>query len=409
MKKKYLPLLWMALFLLCSFANAQALEFVDGRIKLVIDEKLGRFSLYHMTDVERKTWSPLFWDKDKRTSFLSVLVGSREYKLGETSSFKVVMRGTDKKPVLAFESPFLSVTEEFSFIRTASSGVSDGVRIDIRVENWSEEKTTVGARLLIDTFLGEKTNPNFRTDLRPIDSELVINKTTNDQYWVSHNDKYGMMGSIFVEGIDAPDYVQFANWKRLNDARFTAEYVSTRSFNAMPFSAKDSAVCYYLEPKPMERWEQRAMTVLLAAEDQYGFDVSKVKAIPSFEFYHQAAAEEKTIERHIAETGAARENLQGQLASNLAASNPNTSSQAQAINIPGGAAAAPAPATGKRQTTMMLPIGPMRVDLMTLRELIYKVDEYIYSGNTITEEELKGMELTITKLKSRYGAVFNSY
>ncbi|MDR2842526.1 MAG: hypothetical protein LBV52_04940, partial [Spirochaetaceae bacterium] len=264
-----------------------ALELSDGRIKLDIDEKSGRFSLYYMTDVEKKTWEPLFWAKDKRTSFLSVDVGGKEYKLGETSAFKTFIRGTDKKPVLAYESEFLSVVEEFSFIRTASSGVSNGVRIDIRIQNWGEQKINVGARFLVDTFLGEKTNPPFKTDLRNIISETEINKTTNDQYWVSHGDKYGFMGSIFVEGTSAPDYLHFANWKRLSDARFEADYVATRNFNLMPFSAKDSAVCYYLNIEPLQRWGERSMTILLAAEDQYGFDYNKVRTQPTFEYYAQ--------------------------------------------------------------------------------------------------------------------------
>jgi hypothetical protein len=40
---------------------------------------------------------------------------------------------------------------------------------------------------------------------------------------------------------------------------------------------------------------------------------------------------------------------------------------------------------------------------------MYKVDEYIYSGNMPSEEELKAMELTIAKLKARYGSVFNTF
>jgi hypothetical protein len=46
---------------------------------------------------------------------------------------------------------------------------------------------------------------------------------------------------------------------------------------------------------------------------------------------------------------------------------------------------------------------------MTLRELIYKVDEHIYSGVMPSEEELKGMEATVAKLKARYGYIINAF
>ncbi|GMO45871.1 MAG: hypothetical protein Ta2B_27070 [Termitinemataceae bacterium] len=383
------------LFYSTTFSFVNAIDFVDGRIKLSIDEKIGRFSLYYMTDVDKKIYEPLFWAKDKRTSFLSVDVNDKEYKLGESSAFKVVVRGTDKRPVLAYESPLISITEEFSFIRTASSGVSNGVRIDVRVENWGEDKKSVGIRMLIDTFLGEKTNPNFRTDTRPIPSELVINKSSYDQYWVSRNDEYGIMGSVFVDGVDPPDFIHFANWKRLSDARFEAEYVASRNFSIMPFSAKDSAVCYYLSARPMKKWEQASMSILLAAEDQYGFDISKVKVAPSYDSYNSYNVYDANTPK---EQEVQKEVLQKELSTAIRETQfaENNNGVPMTNNV-------------KRRSNVILPIGPMRLDLMTLRELIYKVDSYIYSGNKISEAELKAMENAIIVLKAKYGSVFSAY
>ncbi|GHV84145.1 hypothetical protein AGMMS50212_14850 [Spirochaetia bacterium] len=361
----------LLVFLFVPFFGLYAVDFTDGRIKLTIDEKIGRFNLYYMTDVDKQIYEPLFWDRDKRTSYLSASVDGKEYKLGENKTFKTFLRGTDKKPVLAFESSLFTVTEEFSFIRTAGSGVSNGVRIDIRIENWSTGKINAGLRLLIDTFLGERNNPNFRTDLQPIGSELVITKTTHDQYWLSRNKDYGLMGSVFVDGIDPADFVMFANWKRLNDAKFMTDYIATRNFNAMPFSAKDSAVCYYLEVMPLERWAQRTMTVLLAAEDQYGFDANKIKPQQSYETYKLEYA---AGQPEIKEEPPKKE---------------------------------PDNSTG--WFSLMFPIGSMRFDLLTLRELVNKVDAYIASGANVSETELKVMEGIVEKLEARYSSVFNKF
>jgi hypothetical protein len=406
---KVKTVLAVILFSINVFSNLDAAEYSDGRIKLVIDERLGRFSLYYMTDVETRLYEPLFWDKDKRTTFLSAYINGKEYKLGNSSEFKMIIRGEKNKPSLIFESAFLSIAIDFSFIRTASSGVSNGVRIDVRLESWSPKMVEVGARLLVDTFLGEKSVPPFRTDRRPIAAETIIDKTSPDQFWISRNDRYGLMGSIFVEGTEPPDFLQLANWRRMNAARFKVNYVHGRSFNATPFSVKDSAVCYFLDIKPMNRWDRRMMTVLLAAEDDYGFEG---EIIPDEWEPPQPIYVDNVVFQTINDPPPPTPPVvvvgpSGGSSSSASASSGGGSTPAVVPFIP--PPPPPAPPEPVKERRSFLPLGAMRVDVMTLRELMYKVDEYIYSGNTPTEEELKGMEATIARLKARYGSVFNTF
>jgi hypothetical protein len=414
------PVAFLILFFI-NLCGIFAADFQDGRIKYIIDESNGRLTLYYMTDVDAKSFEPLFWDKDKKTSFLTVSVNGTEYRLGDTTQYKMYLRGTSTKPILAFESQALSITEEFSFIRTASSGISNGIRIDIKIENWGDKKLDAGARYLFDTFLGEKTNPNFRTNARPIGVETIVDRTTQDQWWLSANDKYGLMGSIFVDGIDAPDSIHFANWKRLSNAKFKMEYLPGRNFNSLPFSIRDSAVCYYLDIRPLERWQNHQFTILLAAEDQYGFDVKK--NIGGVVYETIINTPEARIDIIDPSTGARTSVSAGVPAGPLMPGQtvpkqdavptniiPQLSSTAQAV-VP--AVVPPAVVeTARPQSvrgSILLPIGPIRVDLMTLRELIYKVDEHIYFGTPVTEEELRGMEMTIGKLRSKYGGIFSPY
>ncbi|MDR2344208.1 MAG: hypothetical protein LBD86_06745 [Spirochaetaceae bacterium] len=410
MRKIYAVSVLIPVLFVNIFSNLCAAEYTDGRIKLVIDEKLGRFSLYYMTDVERRLYEPLFWEKDKRTSFLSAYIDNKEYKMGNNSEFKMVVRGEKNKPSLVFESRFLSITEEFSFIRTASSGVSNGVRIDIRVESWSPQTINVGVRLLIDTFLGEKYIPPFRTDLRTIGSETIIDKTSPDQYWISRNDAYGLMGSIFVEGTESQDFIQFASWKRMNASKFKMEYVQGRSFNSTPFSVKDSAACYFLDTKPMQRWGQRMMTVLLAAEDNYGFDGDKMPERSYQREYQQSVIATESYGAYDAPYDTATGRMQYGNASGLNTASPGGMPVRPIQTAQTSQAAQPVqPAETAKKDRGLVPLGAMRVDVMTLRELIYKVDEYIYSGIMPSEEELKGMEATAAKLKARYGSVFSTF
>jgi hypothetical protein len=65
--------------------------------------------------------------------------------------------------------------------------------------------------------------------------------------------------------------VIFSNWKRLSDASWKINYSSGRSFNYIPFSIGDSAVCYYFEQKPLNKGETQSWEFLLASKDEQGF------------------------------------------------------------------------------------------------------------------------------------------
>jgi hypothetical protein len=368
--------------LLLVFAGVRGvsgMDFLDGRIRLVIEEKTGRFCLYYKTSPDNEKYDPLFWDRDYyRTSFLAVNMKGKVYKLGENSKFAVRLRGTPDRPVLAFESPELSITEEFSFIRTATSGVTNGVRIDITMENWGEQTISVGIRALIDTFLGEKSAPHFTTNVRSISDETLVDRTTLEQWWVSKNASYGFMGSIFMSGINLPDTLFFSNWQRLNSATWKPEYQRARAFSTLPFSINDSAVCYYLDVAPLERWERRSMTILLGAEDRYGFENPKIEP-----FYDTEPA-----------TRWYPEQREPQYITGPAIQNPPQTT--------------PAPVQPPRRTSLMLPIGTIRLDIEALRELITRIDEYINTGAAISESDLLAMEALVERLRSRYGSIFGA-
>ena len=244
-------------------------EYIDGRIKLVLNENTGRFSLYYMTDIAKEEFSPLFFDQDPRSSFLSVIVNNKTYKMGETSVFKTRIAGTPSSPSLIFESSFLVVVKNFSFIKTESSSLTNGVLITITITNKSEQPVDAGIRLLIDTNLLEKNSPHFFTNSRHISSETIIDGSSGDKYWVSKNSKVMLQGSI--QSRHSPDMIHFANWKRLNDASWKISPMPGRNFNLLPSSVDDSAVCYYYDiallPKDGSRTASLSLTGDLSGDD----------------------------------------------------------------------------------------------------------------------------------------------
>jgi len=336
-----------SLLMICVSFSLTAAEYGEGAIRLVLYENTGRFSLYSSDGVNRG--SALFSDQDPRTSFLSVMVNDRSYKMGDSSSFRTSLAGDNPNPEFVFESPFITVTEEFSFVKSSDSAVLNGIRILITLENRSEEQIEAGARFLLDTDLGEgKSGSSFTTDRRTINSETLLTRLDADQYWIDRNDKLSLAGSFITGSPDDPDSIHFANWKRLNDVTWKLAYRAGRDFNFSPYSIGDSALCYYSEPRPLGRGEKRSFAFTLAIDIDGVFNFTP---IPS------AAG-----------------------AGGAAALAPDNSIQ----NLDNGKTA-----------------NSREGDLAELRELIAKIDRLILSG-TATDKEISDIDFALNKLRAKY-------
>ncbi|MFA6508728.1 MAG: hypothetical protein WCT14_21695, partial [Treponemataceae bacterium] len=218
--KRLAYLILLALVPLVSFA----LEVREGRLKLIIQESSGRFSLYYLTDIQKDRYEPLFVDKDPRTSFVSLLIDDRSHRLGDSTSFRFKTERTEGGARIVFESTTLVATQDFSFARLAGSTLADTLRIDFTLVNKSDRELNVGLRFVLDTNLAEKKTAHFKTDKNEITSETLLNmKNETDAWWTTENDRVGLMGSINIPGHKAPDSIYFANWKRQNDAPWKAQ------------------------------------------------------------------------------------------------------------------------------------------------------------------------------------------
>ncbi|MDR0388999.1 MAG: hypothetical protein LBH73_02925 [Spirochaetaceae bacterium] len=332
---------------LCSAALIQAGEFSSGFIKLVLHERSGRFSLYYLTDAVNRRYEPLFADQDPRTSFLSVMVDDRAYKLGEASAFKIRLR-EGGNPALVFESAFLTVTEEFLFTRSENSEHADGISIVVRAENKSNRASRIGLRFFLDTNLGEGERGHFTTDRRPVEGEFRYTGENSDLWWASRNRNCGFFGGLS----DGADEVIIGNWKRLNDAAWKISVQEGRNFNLLPYSVNDSAVAYYFEPVSVAAGDGR--------EGRLWFSAAKGG-------------------EGIAAAPLPRDTLLW----------PD-----QVFDFGGNILSLPGRPLdpGSRDT---------RADLTAVQELITRIDGYITSG-TITEEELSALELGFQQLKAPY-------
>jgi hypothetical protein len=352
------PILYFGCLFFSLLSGLGAADFTDGRVRLTLHESTGRFSVSYMTDISAEKYEPFFASQDPRTSFFSVMVNDKVYRLGESSAFRIRAEENAVHPAFVFESAFLLIREEFVFIKTAGSSLSNGIKVTVTMENRSPQMINLGFRLLIDTSLGEgsRDNPPFLTDRRPIPSEIIIEGKDTDQWWISRNDRLAFMGSISA-GVDKrPDVVHFANWKRLNDVPWKTAYSPGRNFNYLPYSIGDSAVCYYFNPLPVSRGETLTHTILLAAEDARGFA-------------SYSADSHDDLSRFLKETVPL----------------PTASS-------PDGSPLPPSAGVDSQES-----------DILLLRDFISRIDLYVAGEISISEEDLAAMELVINRIKARYG------
>ncbi|MDR3249315.1 MAG: hypothetical protein LBT39_11075 [Treponema sp.] len=380
MKRFYLSI---CVLVLCAAFPLFGAEYEDGRIRLNLNPQLGRFSLYYMTDIVQKKYDALFMDQDPRTSVLTLNYNGKVYRLGESDEFKIRIGGTPQQPALIFESPFLTVTEEFTFIVTAGSPMANGVKITYVLENKTPRRIQAGLRFILDTKLGETSPAPFTTDLRSVEEEIVFtSKNAKDRYWISGGtNNLALMGSISANVDRTPDALHIANWKRLNEVPWSLDFVAGRKFNNPPYSIRDSAIAYYYEQVRIERGERSSFFLLLSSWDQQGFAAFRPsEGESSLGLAIQAMQAVQQISGGTARTGPAG---------------------AAGTAVGTGAAAGAAGGTGTPQN-----VNPaiVRSDYNALQAIIDRVNGYLESGSRMSDDEIASIEQDLARIKSRYNS-----
>ena len=245
-------------------------ETKDGYIRLMINERTGRFTLSFLTDPEKTKYSQLFY-RGGNTSFFDININGMPYRLGESRVFTTRVDRENDEPVVIYDSDLLTVKISFTPVKTSTSPNANGICINIQIINNGEEEPEVGLRFLLDTVLGEgRKNIPFITDNLKIKKEKIIESTSDERYWISRGKDISLMGSIadpLNETAVRPDYLHFANWQKLSEVPWKASYHEGRSFNKLPYSIGDSAISYYWNPVVLEMGKVLTYAVYLTTED----------------------------------------------------------------------------------------------------------------------------------------------
>lgn len=265
--------LFTALFILLPVLLS-GLTLKQGRIKLILHEDNGRFSIYYLKDIEEEEYISLLFERDPRTSSTGILLNNRVYTLGASNAFSQKLSKTAEGAQFIWSSPQLEIRQNFSFIKSSPNSLANGVRIDTTVTNNSETTQSLGIHHLFDTYLGEKQNAHFITsDDQQLEREAGFSLQP-PSYWISPapSTDEGTSGSFegFVSmlkgsGITLPDKVVFSNWKRLSENLWNLQVQRNRNFNLLPYSINDSAVCQFYNPIKLDSGGTRTVTAAVGA------------------------------------------------------------------------------------------------------------------------------------------------
>ncbi len=259
----------LALAAMAFTASAFGLEAKDGRIKLVVDDRTGRFSLYYLVDVTRNRYEPLLYDQETRTTYATLMVDGKAFRLGDAPEFRIaVSREASGKVRVEYRSSFCVVRQLFSFVTSPGAPMADGVTIQYSIENVSKAESAIGLRVLLDTYVGEKSAAHFVAQgVGPLVSERALSGDYADS-WVrglgSAELSAANLQVLLGEPATRPDTLLAANWKRLNDSSWFFEANPSRNFTLLPYSINDSALALYYEPAPVRPGSTRAVVVGLS-------------------------------------------------------------------------------------------------------------------------------------------------
>jgi hypothetical protein len=364
------------LLLGAALLRAWPLEVSEGRLKLVLHQGLGRFSLY-------LDGIPLFVDQDPRTSGLSLLLDDRVYKLGDSGEFKESSEALFGGARFTWTSKRLTVTQTFSFQGKEALSVS------VTVRNNSDRELSVGLRFLLDTYLGEAGFPHFRTDRdREINGEISYAAPEMPAWWSSRSSRssrapenLGLLMPLRGEGVTTPDRLVLANWKRLSEALWLYETVPARSFSDLPYSINDSAACLYYGPQPLAAGASRTYQMILSgAKDPSPAAAAPPAAAPAAGAAAPVAGAAATPAGAVAAPPAPE------------AGSPAAGPSGQAAGMPAPGVPAAEPAALKLK---------IEGDLRVLDDLLQKLSQKLDSKTPLSAEERELMEQIIADLKKR--------
>ena len=223
--------------------QAKAVENRVGNVKLVLRGSLGSFQIYAV-DSDQTEIPVLSTLDDFVSSYFSVLVGKKEYRMYENSGVLAGTRKTDLGTQVVYVIPEeVRLLVKFEAMKSGFSDNEDMIKITAVVKNTGKKAADFALKNVLDTTLGEQRGPHFSTaEDSAINSEMQIRKFDKVRWMNSGNQKVSMQ--VFFSGgdISVPEVVSLANKDFISLPSWIPNAIRSRSFDSV-LSYNNSAIC----------------------------------------------------------------------------------------------------------------------------------------------------------------------
>ncbi len=218
--------------------NTENSEFVKkrivniiGNIKIVLNGKKGTFNISALDEYSNAT-SILETRDEGVSSFFSVLISNKEYKLENKTGISVSARKTALGGQILYSvQKIADVLVDFSCLKSDSESPENIVQVQIQVTNLTKRMNSYAVKSVLDTILGEHFSEHFVINSKVVNKQTEIKSFDDISSVISKNSKARM--EVLFSGLDVttPETVLLGNKDVLNRATWIPSVESGKPFD----------------------------------------------------------------------------------------------------------------------------------------------------------------------------------
>ncbi|MDD5776167.1 MAG: hypothetical protein PUD33_00895 [Treponema sp.] len=182
-----------------------------GNIKLYLNGKLGTYNISVLDD-KAISYNVLETYDECTSSFFSLLIGTKEYKLSDKTGISVAARSTESGGQLLYSVQKLAnVIVDFTCIKSEAQKAEDIVQVTVSVQNITKRLEAYGIKAVLDTVLGERFSAHFYDKEKLINYELQVKNFDDLKSISSKNSKAAMEVLFACADASLPEVFSLAN------------------------------------------------------------------------------------------------------------------------------------------------------------------------------------------------------
>ena len=214
-----------------------------GNVRVSLKGGVGSFQFYTLN--RDKVAVPVLSGYDESTSsFFSVLVGKKDYKLIDNAGIITGTRKSQRGTQIVYVVPGVArLFVKFDAFRSDPEKPEDILKVTAILKNRSGKEEVFALKNVLDTVLGEQRGVHFSTaqDMA-INNEMQFRKMEKIRWVKSENTKASMQILLNGANITCPEVVSLANKDLVSLSSWVPTVVRSRSFDSV-VSYNNSAVC----------------------------------------------------------------------------------------------------------------------------------------------------------------------